>query len=205
MKINIRIFALLLAASAAQADELPACRAGLHVPKVSPLNYPAVILAVDEAKGSYQVKSDADGLVDWVPASKLRYSCVGGAPKAVAQDYLYGNWSLFVGPTAHHEEIDGKGYLVVGSGAHVPPLLINADGTYVWTLDHKTTVSGAWRALRDDELRSGMAQPAILLLKAESGKDWMVWKAGVNAGNNRDAIGVWRTDLGLSYQGTRLP
>jgi hypothetical protein len=177
----------------------------MHVARVGPLNYGAKILAFDAARGSYQVKSDSDGLVDWVPAYKLRSSCKGDEPAAVTQSYFIGRWSLFAGPTAHHEVIDSKGYLVVGPGAHVPPLQINADGSYVWTIDSKTTVRGKWRAMASSELRSGTRPPAILLVNAEGGKNWEVWKTGVNQGNNRDAIGVERMDLGLSYQGSRLP
>ncbi len=190
---------------AAQEQALPQCRVGMHVPLVSPLNYAATILAYDGAKGSYQVKSDADGLTDWVPARNLRYSCTGAEAAPVTQSYFVGKWSLFLGPTAHHEVIDSKGYLVVGSGAHVPPLQINSDATYVWVLDSRTTVRGRWRAMAANELRSGTRAPAILLLNAEGGKNWEVWKTGVNQGNNRDAIGVERMDLGESYQGTRLP
>ena len=184
---------------------LPPCTVGMHVPLVSPLNYGGKILAFDKAKGSYQVKSDSDGLVDWMPAYKLRYSCKGAEPDAVTQSYFLGHWSLFIGPTAHHEVIDSKGYLVVGSGAHVPPLQINADNSYVWTIDSKTTVRGTWRTLASNELRTGTKSPAILLVNGEGGKNWEVWKTGANAGNNRDTIGVERMDLGLSYQGTRLP
>ncbi|MEO8200000.1 MAG: hypothetical protein ABI679_05700, partial [Gemmatimonadota bacterium] len=153
----------------------------------------------------YQVKSDADGLTDWVPARNLRYSCNGVEAAPVAQSYFFGDWSLFLGPTAHHEVIDSKGYLVVGSGAHVPPIRIRPNGTYVWTIDSRTTIQGRWRAMTEDELRSGTRLPAILLLNAEGGKNWEVWRTGVNQGNNRDAIGVERMDLGESYQGTRLP
>lgn len=189
----------------AQAQELPPCRVGMHVGIVSPLNYSARIMAYDAAKGSYQVKSDDDGLTDWVPARNLRYSCTGAPAAPVTQAYFIGKWSLFLGPTAHHEVIDSKGYLVVGSGAHVPPLQINADGSYTWVLDSRTTVRGRWRAMAENELRSGTKSPAILLLNAEGGKNWEVWRTGVNPGDNRDAIGIERMDLGLSYAGTRLP
>ena len=200
-------FSILLfsAVQDGQAQELPPCRVGMHVAIVSPLNYGAKILAYDAAKGSYQVKSDNDGMTDWVPARNLRYSCIGAVAAPVTQAYFIGKWSLFLGPTAHHEVIDSKGYLVVGSGAHVPPLQINANGTYTWTLDSRTTVRGRWRAMVENELRSGTKLPAILLLNAEDGKNWEVWRTGVNPGDNRDAIGIERMDLGLSYTGARLP
>lgn len=194
-----------VASAAAQPADLPPCRVGLHVAKVSPLNYGGTILAYDAAKGSYQVRSDRDGLVDWVPKYNLRYSCSGADAAPVTPSYFYGRWSLFIGPTAHRETIDDKGYIVVGSGAHVPPLQINPDGSYVWMIDSRTTIRGRWRPMAANELRPGTSLPAILLINGEGGKDWEVWKTGVNPGNNRDAIGIRRRDLGLSYQGTRLP
>ena len=175
------------------------------MPLVSPLNYAATILAADDAKGSYQVKSDRDGLVDWVPARALRYSCTGSEAKPVTDSYFTGAWTLFLGPTAHHEQIDGKGYLVVGPGARVPPIVIRADGTYTWTIDRKTVINAKWRALAAGEMRSGTKGPAILLVGGEGGKNWQVTRSGVNKGDNRDAISLDRMDLGLSYQGTRLP
>ena len=189
----------------AQDAKLPPCSVGMHVSIVSPLNYGGKILAFDEAKGSYQVQSDRDGLKDWVPARNLRYSCVGAEPKPASDSFFIGSWTLFIGPTPHHEVIDGKGYLVVGTGAHVPPLAINVDGTFVWIIDSKTTVRGKWRKMADNELKYGTKGPAVLLMKGEDGKDWEVWKKGVNPANNRDAINIERMDLGLSYQGTRLP
>ena len=193
------------ALAAETAAELAPCSLGLRVPLVSPLNYSAKIVAVDKAKGSYQVKSESDGLLDWVPAYKLRRSCKGEEAAPVSTSYFFGRWSLFIGPTAHHEVIGGKGYIVVGTGARVPPLQIHADGRYQWTLDSNTSVSGKWRALQASELPSGTPPPAIVLINAEGGHNWAVWKSGLNPGSNLDAIGIRRTDLGLSYQGTRLP
>lgn len=207
LRFSVRLMALFLPLAVCQAQpraDLAPCSVGMRVPLVSPRNYSAKILAYDATKGSYQVKSEADGLADWVPAYQLRYSCKGVEAAPVTQSYFTGRWTLFVGPTAHHEVIDAKGYLVVGPGAHVPPLQINADGSYIWTLDSKTTVRGKWRAMASNELRAGTKAPAILLVKGEGGKDWQVWKTGVEAGSNRDAISVDRMDLGLPFKGARL-
>jgi len=197
---------LFFAASSAsaQAANLPICKVGMHAPIVSPLNYGGTILAIDAAKGTYQIKSDGDGLVDWVPARQLRYSCVGAEAAPVTENYFIGRWTLFIGPTAHYENIDSKGYLVVGSGAHAPPLQINADGSYVWVLDSRTIVRGKWRVLAANEMRNGTKGPAVVLMNGEDGKNWQVSRGGVNPSNNRDAIDLDRMDLGLSYKGTRL-
>src|SRR5436853_84757 len=93
----------LVSASAQTKPPLPPCRADMHVPPIGPLNYGGTILAVDETKGSYQVKSDRGGLVDWVKAYNLRYSCAGVEAKPVSDNFFAGKWELFVGPTPHYE------------------------------------------------------------------------------------------------------
>lgn len=177
----------------------------MHVPIIGPLNYGGTILAVDEAKGSYQVKSDRDGLVDWVKATNLRYSCVGAEARPVSDNFFFGKWDLFVGPTPHYETKGSDRYLVVGAGAKAPPLLINPDGTYVWRIDSKKTITGKWRKMAESERKYHAKGPAVLLMNAEDGKNWEVSQRGVNPTNNRDTINVERMDLGLSYQGTRMP
>ena len=100
--------------------------------------------------------------------------------------------------------IGDKRYLVSGVGAKAPPLQINADNTYAWTLDSRNTVRGRWRALADREMKPGTKPPAIVLLKGEDGKDWQVSNGGVHSGNNRDAIEIVRMDMGITYRGTRM-
>jgi hypothetical protein len=43
-----------------------------------------------------------------------------------------------------------------------------------------------------------------MLLNGESGKNWQVWRLGVNPKNNQDQITVERMDLGVSAMGTRM-
>jgi hypothetical protein len=50
----------------------------------------------------------------------------------------------------------------------------------------------------------GPSQEVVSAVSGEDGKNWEVWKSGVNQGNNRDAISVERMDIGLSAMGTRL-
>jgi len=175
----------------------------MRLPRVGALNYPGTIVAVDEKKGTYQVKSESDGLLDWYPASKLKDFCKGAEAATVTEAYFTGTWELFVGPTPHYEDRGSNTYLVVGSGAKAPPLVINANGSFTWRIDSKTTVTGKWRKMESKELKYGTKAPAILLMKGESGKDWEVWSRGTNASSNRDAITVERMDMGLSYMGTR--
>lgn len=185
------------------ASGLPVCRAGLHVPRVSPLNYGATILAVDPAKGSYKVKSDADGLIDWVSSYSLRTSCTGAVAQAITADFFIGDWEMFVGPTPNNVVIGGKAYIEVGPGAKAPPIVVRKDGGYSWKIDSKTTVTGRWRALAPNEMRNGTVGPAILLMKGESGKDWQMSRRGTALADNRDQANIDRMDLGLSYMATR--
>ena len=100
----IRATSLLLLAAMplARAADLPPCKVGMHVPRVAPLNYGAVILDFDAKKGTYKVKSDSDGLIDWVPARFLKSSCVGAEAAPIKPDYFIGKWSLFVVPAPQH-------------------------------------------------------------------------------------------------------
>lgn len=185
------------------AGELPPCRVGMHVPRVSPLNYGAVILAADPVKGTYRVKSDSDGLIDWVESYSLRTSCVGAVAQPIADDFFIGDWQMFVGPTPNNVVIGGKAYIEVGPGGKAPPIVIRKDGGYSWKIDSKTTVIGRWRPMAATELKYGTKGPAILLMKGEDGKDWQMYQHGTHLADNRDQAYVERMDLGLSYMATR--
>ncbi|MEO8114428.1 MAG: hypothetical protein ABI655_08610 [Phenylobacterium sp.] len=193
--------AALSVAGAAQA--LPTCQVGLHAPLVSPRNNSAVIIAADPAKGSYQVRSDDDGMTDWVSAYALRYSCVGGQAAAIDLSYFVGRWSMFVGPTPNTVDRSGHLFLEVGPGGASPPIIINADGTYAWKVDSSTVVRGRWRAMAPNEMRSGSRGPGILIVSGEGGHNWQMTRRGVNAGSNRDQVDIDRMDLGTSYMATR--
>ena len=152
-----------------------------------------------------QVKSDSDGLVDWVPARKLRYSCAGVEAQPIS---LILRWQVGFGSSARPlsmKLLTQKAYLVVGPGAKAPPLAINADGTYSWQLDSKTKIDGKWRKMLEAELRPGTKAPALLLLRRgwqELG-DLEERKRSIRA--TTVMYTVERMDLGLSYHGTRLP
>lgn len=191
------------AAPPGNPNGLPTCRVGMHVPRVSPLNYGAVILAADSAKGSFQVKSDSDGLIDWVSAYSLRTSCIAAAAQPITTSFFVGNWEMFVGPTPNNVVVAGKAYIEVGPGGKAPPISVRADGSYSWKVDSRTTVSGHWRPMAEGEMKSGSKGPAILLIKGESGKDWQMTRRGTALADNRDQADIDRMDMGLSYMATR--
>ena len=94
---------------------------------------------------------------------------------------------------------------MVGSGAHVPPLEVRADGTYVWAIDRQTIIRGRWHELQPSERSEGMKGPGIVLLNGEDHKDWAMWRPDrVGTSTSQDVVAMKRTDLGTSYQGTRI-
>src|SRR5438445_13715550 len=115
---------LLLAASIASAQDSAPCKVGSRLTRAGLTNRPGVITAVDARKGLYQVKFDNGDLDQWVPA-RLFAGCKGAEAAAISDDYFNGSWSLFVGPTPHYETRGSDKYLVVGSGANAPPVVIN--------------------------------------------------------------------------------
>ena len=204
MKTNsiLLSLAVLALAGPAAAEGLPSCAVGMKV-IVSPLNNDAVIIGANPAQGSYQVRSLADQLVDWVPARALRYSCTGAAAAAADTGYFVGTWNTFVGAVPLTTIHGGKAYTEVSMGGHGRPIQVNGDGTYVWQVDSSTTVRGRWRTMAAAEVRSGTTGPAILLINGEGGKQWQMSGHGVNAGNGHDQASVDRMDLGVSYMVTR--
>jgi hypothetical protein len=198
---SITVAAVVSFGAAAQA--LPGCQVGLHAPLVSPRNNSATIIAANPAKGSYQIRSDDDGMTDWVSAYQLRYSCSGASAPAIDTNFFVGRWSMFVGPTANRVGRDGQVFLEVGPGGRAAPIMINADGSYAWKVDSVTVVRGRWRVMGQGEMRGSSRGPAILIVAGEGGHNWQVSRRGVNAGSGRDQVDVDRMDLGTSYMATR--
>jgi hypothetical protein len=195
---------LLLTVALASAQDSAPCKVGSRLSRAGVLNRSAVIKAIDERKGLYQVKYDNGDLDEWLPP-RLFAGCKGVAAAAIPDDYFNGNWSLFIGPTPHYETRGSDRYLVVGSGAKAPPLVVHPDGSYVWTIDSKTTVKGRWRKLNANEMKYGTTAPAILLMKGEDGKDWQISvPKAVGTADTKDRITIERMDMGLSYMGTRI-
>lgn len=144
---------------------------GLHVPRAGLTNRPAVIAAIDIKQGIYKVKYDNGDLDQWLPANFIG-GCSGVVAAPITTSYFAGTWGLFVGPTPHYEKRGADKWLIVGTGARAYPLSILANGTYVWRTDSTTTVRGKWRAMRTDERSDSTTDPAIVVVRGESGSDW---------------------------------
>ena len=191
--------------ASAQSEPLPPCRVGLHVDRAGIFNYPATIESFDSAKGAWRVKYDKGGSTEWLTSRQMRYGCSASVAPAITETFFVGSWEMFVSPGIGYETIGGNRYLTVGSGATAPPLSIKADGTYVWVIDSKTTVTGRWRKMTSAEMKYGFKDKfGVLLAKGYDGKDWQVTYSGVRADDKRDQLNVEQIDLGLNFLATRF-
>ncbi len=63
--------------------------------------------------------------------------------------------------------INGENYYVFSGASRLPPLRINPDGTYVWTIDRDKTIRGRWQANEN--------APGLILLAGDRGDDWFLY------------------------------
>ena len=189
-------------AHVSHAQNLPPCAVGTPVKNMT--NYPAKIVAVDAAKGSYKVRTDSNGEERWMPAAWLTRSCVSAQPAARSADkFFVGQWSMFVSPVSGYRRDDPTGRMVTTSGAKAPPLTIKADGSYSWNVGDGKIVNGRWRVLKTEELKAYTKAPAILLMKGYQDMDWQVHKPSVSS-SNVDQVTVEGYKIGLNYLATRM-
>ena len=183
----------LLAVPLLQAQDKPPCTVG-EVTRAGLPAYDARILEYSAARGMYRVLYLAGtykGDEEWLAAGMLR-GCKGTEAAPVAVPFFHGRWEMFTGGGAYSR------------GAEAPPLRIRDDGSYTWVIDSRTEIDGEWRLAQPGERKYGYDKrgTAILLLKAESGKNWLVTR-DLNSSTGRDKILVERVDMGLTYRGYR--
>ncbi len=189
-------------------NQMPPCQIGMIV-RAGALNYDAKILAFDQVKGLYKVQfvTGFKGDIEFVPPSGLK-TCSAPGIAPVAESWFVGVWQLFTGGGgAWQKNPVTSSWKVVGlDAAGAPPIRINGDGTYEWVIDHSQTISGRWRKAAPSELKYGYEKrgTTILLVKGESGKNWLVSRELVSTTDGRDRILIERVDLGLTYRGNRV-
>lgn len=84
--------------------------------------------------------------------------------------FFVGTWEVRI-PVAANVKLKGNdAFRVFTGGMKLPPLVVNADGTYVWTLLDKRVIKGQWKPRPD--------APGIILEKGEHGVDWTLYNAG---------------------------
>ncbi|MBV9549792.1 MAG: hypothetical protein JO256_08990 [Alphaproteobacteria bacterium] len=195
---------LAVAAPALAQTPLPACRVGLPVTVLACINYPGHITAHNPANGNWQVTCDSDKEKNWVSVNDLKRACTA-EDVALTPAFFAGRWEMFTGGGgAYVKQASGDWKVRALDVAKTPPLVINADGSFVWNDFSKPPVRGRWRLLAPAEFKyASQKPPIILLMNAMDGKDWQVTRISP-ASDGRDRIELERRDLGLTYRGTRM-
>ena len=185
----------------------PPCKIG-DVVRAGALNYDAKIMEFDAAKGLYKVVyvTGYKGDVEWLAPKSLK-TCTAPEIAAVKQEWFAGQWELFTGGGGAYvkSQTTGDWKAKALDVAKAPPLVILQDGTYVWKIDSTRTARGQWRLALQNELKYGYEKlgTAIILLKGEDDKDWLVTRELTSTNDGRDRILIERKDLGLTYRGNR--
>lgn len=184
-------------------DNLPPCAVGLQVKDY--LRYPATIVAVDDARGSYQLRRQ-NGETYWESPNSLRvnFSCRHVAKAAVAKTaaMFIGNWSLFIGSAVTRSQSDPKKG-EYGPGGKGGGLTVRADGTYNWVDAGGAAVAGRWRERAAAEVSRGAKPPAIVLMRGRDGYDWQMSTEGRVSQDNREQASVDQLPGGVSILATR--
>ena len=95
-------------------------------------------------------------------------------------EFFVGDWDINTG-IASNFRTDGRNvYHIVSGGMRLPPLRVNGDGTYQWSVGGKV-VRGQWVARED--------APGITLLKGDKSADWRL----VNS-TTRSTHDIFKTD-----------
>ena len=179
------------------------------VVRAGALNYDAKILEFDQVTGLYKVQfvTGYKGDIEFVPPTGLK-TCKAPDIAPVAEPWFVGVWQLFTGGGgAWQKNPVTSSWKIVGlDAAGAPPIRIDNNGTYEWVIDSSQTITGQWRKAAASELKYGYEKrgTTIILIKGESGKNWLVSRVLVGTSNGRDQILIERVDLGLTYRGSRV-
>jgi hypothetical protein len=78
--------------------------------------------------------------------------------------YFVGDWSLHTGMSSVLRTDGRDVYNVVNGGMKLPPLRVNADGSYTWVTVEGKRIGGRWQPRPD--------VPGVVLMKGNKGLDW---------------------------------
>jgi hypothetical protein len=124
---------------------------------------------------------------------------------AIEIQFLIGGWKMFTSSYPNTVVSGNTVYREYGMGASVPPLRINADGTYVWYDEYnKPPVKGRWTP--DAKIEGAKFWAAFadgVVIKDSKGTEWKVyrWKP---AGDNTDRITAKTICANKTADGTRI-
>lgn len=112
--------------------------------------------------------------------------------------WFVGDWRVSV-PMAMGLVTDGRNlYRTVSGGLRLPPLRINADGTYSWRVQE-----GSGEKLINGRWEPNPQGPGVILKNAEKGADWLVY----NNTDAQSALGetvILASDCCTHYDGSRI-
>lgn len=155
----------------------------------------------DKGNGRYKVRYDGckayrDEEVDW---SQLKPESVVSSnhPDITA---TFGKWAMFVYSYPNTVMRGDNAYREYGMGAKAPPLLINANGTYVWYDEfNKPPVKGNWAThAKIDGITMGTEKINGIILKDSHGIYWKIYK------DSSDHIEARTMCDGLTQGGSRI-
>jgi hypothetical protein len=160
----------------------------------------ATIIEV-KPNGRYKVKYDGckdhfDEEVDW---SQLKPASVISSTDPDIR-VLLGKWAMFVYSYPNTTVRGNDVYREYGTGAKAPPLLVNADGTFVWYDEfNKPPVKGKWVThAKIAGLTMGTEAVDGIILYDSRGNSWKIYK------DRADHIEARQMCTGLTQGGSRI-
>jgi hypothetical protein len=131
------------------------------------------------------------------------------APKKLSRSsaqarFLVGKWIMFTPSYPNTVVHDGSIYRQYGTGARTPPLVIKANGRFVWYFDFgKKPVRGTWTTdAKIPGADTGVATIDGLIIKDPQGKPWKVYKRTVK-GDHKSHLTAQRLCSGITDIGTK--
>ena len=116
-------------------------------------------------------------------------------------DWFFGKWKLSRYGGGSEVERGGKIYReTLMYVAQAPPITINSNGTYTWTVREGSTVKGKWRKLEPKEDYVNAGKNGLVLLKGFDKVDWQV--SYIKTANGKESIKIF-SHLG-NFDGERM-
>ena len=136
--------------------------------------------------------------IEGVTGSTDAYFVVAPQREPFWTGWFVGDWRISV-PMAMGTVTDGRNlYRVVTGGMRLPPLRINADGSYSWRVQEgqgETLVQGRWEP--------NPSGPGVILKAAEKGADWLVYNNSRTGSTQGETI-ILSSDCCTYQDGSRL-
>ena len=155
----------------------------------------------EKGNGRYKVRYDGckaylDEEVDW---SQLKPESVVSSTDGDITA-VFGKWAMFVYSYPNTVIRGNNIYREYGTGAKAPPLLINANGTYVWYDEYnKPPVKGTWTShAKINGITMGTEAVNGIILKDSYGIYWKVYK------DRQDHIEARKMCSGETEGGSRI-